>query len=180
MLRYLLTANGLDPDKDVDIQYYSEATEVTAQMATTEDAIAVLPQPYVTAAGLQDETLRVALNLTEEWNKVADTQLITGVTVVRKEYAEEHPDVVAAFLTDYAKSVEAANTDLENTAALCEQYGIVAKAALAQKALPNCNIVFETGDEMKTDLETYFNVLYAADPTSVGGQLPADDFYYAG
>ena len=65
-------------------------------------------------------------------------------------------------------------------AALCEQYGIVAKAALAQKALPNCNIVFETGDEMKTDLETYFNVLYAADPTSVGGQLPADDFYYAG
>ena len=180
VLRYLLNANGIDPDKDVTIEYYSEATEVTAQMANTEDAIAVLPQPYVTAAGLQDDTLRVALDLTEEWNKVADTQLITGVTVVRKEYAEEHPDVVAAFLTDYAKSVEAANTDLENTAALCEQYGIVAKAALAQKALPNCNIVFETGDEMKTDLETYFNVLYAADPTSVGGQLPADDFYYAG
>ena len=121
VLRYLLNANGIDPDKDVTIEYYSEATEVTAQMATTEDAIAVLPQPYVTAAGLQDETLRVALNLTEEWNKVADTQLITGVTVVRKEYAEEHPDVVAAFLTDYAKSVEAANTDLDGTAALCER-----------------------------------------------------------
>ena len=102
VLRYLLPQNGIDPDKDVTIEYYSEATEVTAQMANTDNAIAVLPQPYVTAAGLQDETLRVALNLTEEWNKVADTQLITGVTVVRKEYAEEHPDVVAAFLTDYA------------------------------------------------------------------------------
>ena len=90
------------------------------------------------------------------------------------------PARFAAFMDGYKASVEAANTDLENTAALCEQYGIVAKAALAQKALPNCNIVFETGDEMKTDLETYFNVLYAADPTSVGGQLPADDFYYAG
>ena len=181
VLRYLLTKNGLDPDKDVKIEYYSEASEVTAQMAATKkDAIAVLPQPYVTAAQMKDSELRVVLDLTKEWNKVCDTQLITGVTVVRKEYAEEHPDVVAAFLTDYAKSVEAANTDLENTAALCEQYGIVAKAALAQKALPNCNIVFETGDEMKTDLETYFNVLYAADPTSVGGQLPADDFYYAG
>ena len=88
VLRYLLTQNGIDPDKDVTIEYYSEATEVTAQMANTEDAIAVLPQPYVTAAGLQDDTLRVALDLTEEWNKVADTQLITGVTVVRKEYAE--------------------------------------------------------------------------------------------
>ena len=121
VLRYLLTANGLDPDKDVDIQYYSEATEVTAQMAATQDAIAVLPQPYVTAAGLKDDTLRVALDLTAEWDKVADTQLITGVTVVRKAYAEEHPDVVAAFLADYAQSVNAANTDLDGTAALCDQ-----------------------------------------------------------
>ncbi len=149
VLRYLLNANGIDPDKDVTIEYYSEATEVTAQMANTEDAIAVLPQPYVTAAGLQDDTLRVALDLTEEWNKVADTQLITGVTVVRKEYAEEHPDVVAAFLTDYAKSVKAANTDLDGTAALCEEQGVVAKAAIAKKALPNCNIVCLTGDELK-------------------------------
>ena len=180
VLRYLLTANGLDPDKDVDIQYYSEATEVTAQMASTQDAIAVLPQPYVTAAGLKDDTLRVALDLTAEWDKVADTQLITGVTVVRKAYAEEHPDVVAAFLADYAQSVNAANTDLDGTAALCEEYGIVAKAALAQKALPQCNIVFETGDQMKADLTTYYQVLFDADPTSVGGSMPADDFYYAG
>ena len=178
VLRYLLTANGIDPDKDVDIQYYSEATEVTAQMATTEDAIAVLPQPYVTAAGLQDETLRVALNLTEEWNKVADTQLITGVTVVRKEYAEEHPDVVAAFLTDYAKSVEAANTDLDGTAALCEEQGVVAKAAIAKKALPNCNIVCLTGDELKADASAYLQVLFDADSAAVGGALPGDDFYW--
>ena len=178
VLRYLLNANGIDPDKDVTIEYYSEATEVTAQMATTEDAIAVLPQPYVTAAGLQDETLRVALNLTEEWNKVADTQLITGVTVVRKEYAEEHPDVVAAFLTDYAKSVEAANTDLDGTAALCEEQGVVAKTAIAKKALPNCNIVCLTGDELKADASAYLQVLFDADPAAVGGALPGDDFYW--
>ena len=178
VLRYLLNANGIDPDKDVTIEYYSEATEVTAQMATTEDAIAVLPQPYVTAAGLQDETLRVVLNLTEEWNKVADTQLITGVTVVRKEYAEEHPDVVAAFLTDYAKSVEAANTDLDGTAALCEEQGVVAKAAIAKKALPNCNIVCLTGDELKADASAYLQVLFDADPAAVGGALPGDDFYW--
>ena len=178
VLRYLLNANGIDPDKDVTIEYYSEATEVTAQMATTEDAIAVLPQPYVTAAGLQDETLRVALNLTEEWNKVADTQLITGVTVVRKEYAEEHPDVVAAFLTDYARSVEAANTDLDGTAALCEEQGVVAKVAIAKKALPNCNIVCLTGDELKADASAYLQVLFDADPAAVGGALPGDDFYW--
>ena len=164
MLRYLLNANGIDPDKDVTIEYYSEATEVTAQMANTEDAIAVLPQPYVTAAGLQDDTLRVALDLTEEWNKVADTQLITGVTVVRKEYA---------------KSVEAANTDLDGTAALCEEQGVVAKAAIAKKALPNCNIVCLTGDELKTNASAYLQVLFDADPKAVGGAMPGDDFYWA-
>ena len=179
VLRYLLTANGLDPDKDVDIQYYSEATEVTAQMATTQDAIAVLPQPYVTAAGLKDDTLRVALDLTAEWDKVADTQLITGVTVVRKAYAEEHPDVVAAFLADYAQSVNAANTDLDGPAALCEEQGVVAKAAIAKKALPNCNIVCLTGEELKADVSGYLQVLYDADPAAVGGTLPGEDFYWA-
>ena len=179
VLRYLLTANGLDPDKDVDIQYYSEATEVTAQMAASKkDAIAVLPQPYVTAAGLKDDTLRVALDLTAEWDKVADTQLITGVTVVRKAYAEEHPDVVAAFLADYAQSVNAANTDLDGTAALCEEQGVVAKAAIAKKALPNCNIVCLTGEELKADVSGYLQVLYDADPAAVGGALPGDDFYW--
>ena len=179
VLRYLLTQNGIDPDKDVTIEYYSEATEVTAQMANTEDAIAVLPQPYVTAAGLQDDTLRVALNLTEEWNKICDTQLITGVTVVRKEYAEEHPDVVAAFLADYAKSVDAANTDLDGTAALCEEQGVVAKADIAKKALPNCNIVCLTGDDLKTNASAYLQVLFDADPAAVGGAMPGDDFYWS-
>ena len=178
VLRYLLTSNGLDPDKDVDIQYYSEATEVTAQMASTQDAIAVLPQPYVTAAGLKDDTLRVALDLTAEWDKVADTQLITGVTVVRKAYAEEHPDVVAAFLADYVQSVNAANTDLDGTAALCEEQGVVAKAAIAKKALPNCNIVCLTGEELKADVSGYLQVLYDADPAAVGGTLPGEDFYW--
>ena len=180
VLRYLLTKNGLDPDKDVKIEYYSEASEVTAQMAASKkDAIAVLPQPYVTAAGLKDDTLRVALDLTAEWDKVADTQLITGVTVVRKAYAEEHPDVVAAFLADYAQSVNAANTDLDGTAALCEEQGVVAKAAIAKKALPNCNIVCLTGEELKADVSGYLQVLYDADPAAVGGTLPGEDFYWA-
>ncbi len=180
VLRYILTQNGLDPDTDVDIEFYSEATEVTAQMAVAEDAIAVLPQPYVTSASMQDESLRVALDLTEEWEKVCDTQLITGVTVVRTEYAEAHPDVVEAFLTDYAASVGAANTDLEGTAALCEEQGVVAKAAIAQAALPACNIVCVTGSGMQADVAGYLQVLYDADPASVGGALPDDGFYYLG
>ena len=180
VLRYILTENGVDPDNDVTLDFYSEATEALAQLQAGTSTIAMLPQPFVTSALAQVEGLRVALDMNEEWEKVAGSKLVTGVLVARKDAVEADPARFAAFMDGYKASVEAANTDLENTAALCEQYGIVAKAARAQQALPNCNIVFETGDEMKTDLETYFNVLYAADPTSVGGQLPADDFYYAG
>ena len=180
VLRYILTQNGIDPDNDVTIEFYSEATEVTAQMAVAGDAIAVLPQPYVTSASMQDDTLRVALDLTAEWEKVCDTQLITGVTVVRTAYAEEHPDVVAAFLEDYAASVDAANTDLDGTAALCEEQGVVAKAAIAKAALPACNIVCITGEDMKADVAGYAQVLYDADPASVGGAMPDDGFYYLG
>ena len=178
VLRYILTQNGIDPDNDVTIEFYSEATEVTAQMAVADDAIAVLPQPYVTSASMQDDTLRVALDLTAEWEKVCDTQLITGVTVVRTAYAEEHPDVVAAFLEDYAASAEAAGADLDGTAALCEEQGVVAKAAIAKAALPACNIVCITGEAMKADVAGYAQVLYDADPAAVGGAMPDDGFYW--
>ena len=180
VLRYLLEQNGLDPDTDVTIEFYSEATEVTAQMAVAEDAVAVLPQPYVTSASMQDDTLRVTLDLTEEWDKVCDTQLITGVTVVRTAFAQEHPDVVAAFLEEYAASVDAANNDLDGTAALCEEQGVVAKAAIAKAALPACNIVCITGDEMRADVEGYLQVLCDADPASVGGAMPDQGFYWLG
>ena len=178
VLRYVLSQNGLDPDKDVTIEYCSEATEALSQVQAGQATIAMLPQPFVTSALSQVEGLRVALDMNEEWQKVAGSQLVTGVLVVRKDAVEADPDAFEEFLNGYAASVEAANTDLEGTAALCETYGIVPKAALAQKALPECNIVFERGEQMKTDLVNYFQVLYDADPSSVGGAMPADDFYY--
>ena len=184
VLRYVLSQNGIDPDKDVTIEYLSEATEVAARRTTpptdSSTIVAMLPQPFVTSVVAQSKGgVRVALDMNEEWQKVAGSRLVTGVTVVRKEFAEANPDVMAQLMTDYAASVESVTTDLSGTAALCEQYGVVAKAALAEKALPSCNIVFETGDEMKTDLTAYLQVLYDADPASVGGALPGEDFYRA-
>ena len=178
VLRYVLEQNGLNPDTDVTIEYFNEATEALSQLQAGRGTIAMLPQPFVTSALSQVEGLRVALDMNTEWEAVAGSKLVTGVLVVRKDAIERDPAAFETFMEGYAASVEAANTDLEGTAALCEEYGIVAKAALAQKALPECNIVFETGSEMKTDLTNYFQVLYDADPSSVGGQMPDDAFYY--
>ena len=179
IFQYLCEKNGLTVGTDITIDNtYAQPAELNTALASGEVHIAVLPEPMVTIARAANPALTVALDLTAEWDKVADTQLITGVTVVRKEYAEEHPDVVAAFLADYAQSVNAANTDLDGTAALCEEQGVVAKAAIAKKALPNCNIVCLTGDELKTNASAYLQVLFDADPKAVGGAMPGDDFYW--
>lgn len=180
VLRYLLSQNGIDPDKDITIEYTSEATEALAKVQAGEVSIAMLPQPFVTAAMAQTEGLRVALDMNAEWQTAAGTPLVTGVLLVRKDAVEADPARFADFMEKYKQSTEQTAADPEGTAALCEAFGVVAKAALAQKALPQCNIVFETGDAMKTDLTTYYQILFDADPTSVGGTLPGDDFYYAG
>ena len=184
VLRYVLAQNGIDPDNDVTIEYLSEATEVAARLTADESengtVTAMLPQPFVTSVVAQSEgAVRVALDMNEEWQKTAGSRLVTGVLVARRDAIENNPERFADFLTAYKASAEAANNDTAGTAALCEEYGIVAKAALAEKALPACNIVFETGDEMKTDLQNYYQVLFDADPASVGGQIPDENFYYA-
>ena len=180
VLNYILTENGIDPAKDVTIEYKSEATEVLATLQSAgEGAVAVLPQPYVTAAQAQVEGLTVALDLTEEWNKIdPDSQLITGVLAVRSDYAQQHPEELEVFLADYRSSIEWVTANTADAAQLVAEYGIVAKAPLAEKALPACNITYMDGADMQQALSGYLDVLYQQDAASVGGALPGDDFYY--
>lgn len=180
VLNYILKENGIDPEKDLTVEYKSEATEVAAALqAADEGAIAVLPQPYVTAAQSQIEGLNVALNLTEEWNKVStDSDLVTGVLVASTEFIEQNEAAFEEFLKDYQASIEWVNSNTAGAAELVANYGIVAKAPLAQKALPACNITYVDGAEMKTKLSGYLQVLFDQNPKAVGGAMPGDDFYY--
>lgn len=179
VLNHVLTQNGLTPGTDVDVVYMSEATEVAAAMqASSGYPIAMLPQPYVTSLSMQMENLHVALDITEEWGKVSDSDLVTGVVIARRAFIEENPEAFAEFLEDYAASVEFVNANTAEAAELVAKYEIVPKAAIAEKALPACNITFVTGDKMKTDVSGYLQVLYDAEPKAVGGALPDDAFYY--
>ena len=179
-LNHILRENGLEPGVDVTIEYKSEATEVVSALAAAgEGALAMLPQPYVTTAQMQMDTLNVLLDLTEEWNKVSpDSALVTGVLVVQKDFAQENPELMSDFLADYQASVEWVNANTAEAAQLIADYGIVPKAAVAEKALPQCNITFVEGDAMKQQVSGYLQVLMQADASSVGGELPGDDFYY--
>lgn len=180
VLQYLLGANGMTSD-DLTIEYKSEATEVAAVLKENADAIGLLPQPFVTAAMAQNENLKMVLNLTEEWDKTQPengSALVTGVTVCRKEVIENQADAVDTFLKEHEESAAFANANVEETAQLVADAGIIEKAPVAAKAIPYCNITYIDGADMQTKVSGYLSVLFDLDPTSIGGQLPDEGFYY--
>lgn len=181
IINHLLEKNNIDKSKDITLEFKSEGTELLTVWATDPEAIIIAPQPVATNLTIKYPNSKIAIDLTKEWEKVnADSALMMGCVVVRNEFLENNKATVDKFLEEYKSSIKAANEDIDTTATLCETYGIVPKATIAKKAIPNCNVCFIDGEEMKTKLSGYLNVLFNADKTSVGGKLPGNDFYYAG
>ncbi len=177
IINHLLEKNGIN--NDVTLEFKAEGTELLTVWGTDPNAIIIAPQPVATTLTIQNEGAKIAVDLTKEWEKVnSDSALMMGCVVVRNEFLKENKPTVDKFLEEYKASIETANSDIDTTATLCETYGIIPKAPIAKKAIPNCNITFVDGKEMKTKLSGYLTVLFNADKTAVGGKLPADGFYY--
>ena len=178
-LNSVLEANGLDPEKDVTVEYKSEHAEVVAALAQDQTAVGLLPQPFVTTALMKNENLRVALDLNDLWeSSVTDgSKLVTGVVIARNDYLKEHEADVDAFMDAYKNSVEFVNSDTDAAAKIIGDHDIIPEE-VAKKALPQCSIVFMEGDEMQTILSGYLNTLNEQNPEIIGGQLPDEDFYY--
>ena len=176
-LRYLLEQAGVT---DCALEFKSEATEVAALLSADPSCVAVLPQPFATVAMVQNEALREAFSLGESWDAAAGgSRMVTGVTVVRTAFLKEHPQAVERFLAAHADSAAKAFSDPAGTAKLVAEYGIIETEPVAQKALPKCAVSCITGAEMESALKGYLEVLFRADPASVGGEVPDAGFYYA-
>jgi len=181
ILEHLLSLAGLEAGTSVEVEYLPEHSELAALAANGEAGVALLPEPFVSVAqakGSQD--LRVALDMGAEWKARTGSDLAMGCVIVRKEFAEQHPEAVEQFVKDLGTSVEFANADVDGAAQLCADLGILPNANVAKSAIPKCSLVCVTGQEAQKAVDGYLKVLYDAKPQSVGGALPAQDFYYAG
>ena len=182
VLNYILAANGLSDS--VTVEYKAEHAELATLAASGEVDVCMLPEPNVTAVLMQNSDFRIALDVTALYDEAAaaagneGTTMAMGCVIVRRAWAEAHADELAAFMAAYEESVRFVNGDAEAAAQMVAAQGIMPKAAVAAKAIPNCHIVFVAGEDMKTMIEPFFGVLYEANPSAVGGQLPAEDFYY--
>ncbi|MBO4278975.1 MAG: ABC transporter substrate-binding protein [Spirochaetales bacterium] len=181
VLRYILSENGIDPDKDVEIVFMDSA-ELTTRAAAGGIGICMLPVPAVTTVLIKNPDTRIALDMTEEWNRIGNGSILTmGCVVVRTDFLKEHPAEVRFFLEDYEKSIVFVQDNIDEAAQLCAQYEIVPSAAVARKAIPDCNLIFTAGaDSIRSALEGYLKVLYDSNPKAVGGKMPGEDFYSIG
>lgn len=179
VLDHVLTQNGLDPDKDVNIEWMA-AQEVTAKMLQSTDGVCMLPVPAAPALQIKDATARVALNISDEWDKISESPLVMGCVVVRNAFLQEHPELVEQFMADYEASINFMKDEanLASAAEMVAANGIAANAAIAAKAIPQCNLIFMDGEEMRSAIQSYYEVLFTANPASIGGGNPDDDFYY--
>jgi len=178
-LNYVLTQNGLTPGTDVNIEFRAEHTEIAALLENGQAQIALLPEPFVSTVLARVDGLRIALDLTEEWNRVqADYGLIMSVVVGRREFIEQNPAVVEALLREYAESVNFVVSNIPAAAELAVTHSIIPSVAIAEAALPRTHIVFITGEEMRRNLTGFYNVLLNENPASVGGAIPGDDFFH--
>ena len=179
VLDFVLSGHGIDPDNDVTIQFCAAADEVIGACAAGEADICVLPEPAVSTLSAKVEGFTEIFDMTEAWNEIVDdgSILTQGCVVVQSVFLEKHPEAVAKFLEEYKSSTDFVNGNNEEAAKLMAQYEIVPSETIALKALPGCHIIFKAGQEMKDSIQGYYEVLFQADPTSIGGALPDDDFY---
>ena len=183
VIKYLLEKNGLtysDDGSAADVVLeFMDPQAITAGMASGEYKLCMLPVPAVTSVKIQNADVRTALDLTAEWEKTgAEGALTMGCVIVRKDFAAGHPGVVESFLEEYKASIDSVLADIATAGDLCEKYAIVAKAAVAKKAIPECNLCCITGADVRKTIEPYYTVLFNANPKSIGGAMPGDDFYY--
>ena len=174
VLDYLLAENGLTDQ--VEVEYVGEHTALAALLASGEADIGLLPEPFVSSVLVKNADTRVALDLNEAWESASGTKLVMGVYIASRTFHDAHPDQIKAFLKEYAASVKQVNT-ASDAAAVVSSLGIVGSEAIAKQAIPRSYIVSITGDEMKSAASAVLNVLYTANPASVGGKLPGDDLY---
>ena len=177
VLRYILSGNGIDPDKDVEIVFLDSA-ELTTRAATGDIDVCMLPVPAVTTVLIKNPDMRIALDMTEQWDALGTGSILTmGCVVVRSDFLKENALAVKLYLSDYEKSIEYVKTNVKEAGELCAKYEIVPSAAVATKAIPDCNLIFISGDEIRPAIEGYLKVLFEANPKSIGGKMPGDDFY---
>lgn len=178
IINYVFTQKGLVPGEDITIEYKASDDELAALAAEGKADFCILPDPAATNVLAGNEEYRKIIDFNKSWNEDNETQLVQSVIVARADYISGNPDVISEFMVFSEVSANYLSANPEKSAQFLVDNGYFESTDVAYLAVPACNIVFIEGEEMKTAVKGMYEVLYAADPASIGGSVPDDGIFY--
>lgn len=179
MLRYVLQENGIHPDEDITLEYFTGASELASNYISGESNLAMIPQPVLTSVMMKREDTKVVLNLQEEWTKLTGLDRFPQASIiVSEELIANRPDVVDAFLAEYEDSIKWLNENPAEGGTYYESLGIGLKAKIVEKALPSCNMKYVAAKDAEEALDKYLDTLFEFNPSLTGGKAVDESLYY--
>ncbi len=177
-VNYMLQSLGLSDH--VELVYYADHASLAQAVISGDAKAAVLPQPFVTQVTMQSEKIRLLVDLNVEWEKITkgSSILSMGCLIVNKSFAENNRDFVLDFLGEYEKSVNWVNSNTDEAGILIAKHGILPNSDLAEAAIPASAIVYESAQDSKAEVENFLQILMDYNPSSIGGKLPDENFYF--
>ncbi|MGE5381775.1 MAG: ABC transporter substrate-binding protein [Methylocystaceae bacterium] len=178
VLKYLLAKNNMSAN-DVKLDYSLGQTELAQNMAAGRVNAGLLVEPWLTVVTSGNPKVNTIIDIQKEWQAATDNQpLPQTCLVVKKSLIAEHPEVVASLVKEINQAIEWVNAHPQEAGALVERNNIGMKAAVIAKAIPRLNLRFENAAASRPAIQSFFKIINQADPTSTGGRLPDDGFYY--
>lgn len=175
-MNYILANKKLS--EEVTIKYFPDHASLAQSVIGEDSKVALLPQPFVTQALVNNNKVKILLDLNKEWKSVTDIELYTGCIVVNKKFAQNNKEFVKNFFSQYKISVDWVNNNPKDAALLVEKNGIMLNATIIEKAIPYSGITFKKAFEDKDNLNKFYKILFDSNPASIGGKLPDEGFYY--
>lgn len=173
----VLTQNGIDPEKDVKIEY-KEQDELAALALDGTAKLCFVPEPYATRIVRENKEMKRLVDLNGLWEKSTGTKPVQSVVIARTEYIEKNPEYIETFLFHNEVSLNYLSSEDNQGINFLSENGYFSSFDLAAATVSASNLVFMKGEDMKPLIKGTFEAFYAVDPASVGGAIPDDGIFH--
>lgn len=179
VLEHLLEANAIEENEQPKVNYVVDNLKLSSAIVSGEIDIAMLPEPFLSTLLQRNKGLRVALDLSEEWQDVyGDSILPMGCLVVNKEFALKNPESIARFIQHYKTSVEYVNKNQKEAGLLIEKHKLLNNARQATNSIDRSQITWIDASEVQEDVLKYLEIFLESDKNIIGGEVPDEEFFY--
>jgi len=179
LFRHLLLKNGINPDKDINLDYsFPTHIDLANAVKAGKASLAVISEPQLSLAMKLNPEVKRLLSLHDEWMRsegtpIAETALMAGNNVIRNSR-----QVVEQLLKSYDLSTKWVVQHPDSAAELIVRFQILPDPKSALLAIPQINFKFVRADTIRQQVSDYFKVFYDMNPDIVGGKIPDENFFY--